>query len=130
MCFVSDLRDSSIVYYRCLMALEKVFWGRKGVQWFFQPPPFNTVTVKSVFKKQKKKKYGHPIYYLLYLFDKQCSCEWLVQFICQTVNSSHYIGVICPAKVYVVGQICHTLTSCRLNAESYCFIFIFLYLFL
>lgn len=55
MCFVSDLRDSSIVYYRCLMALEKVFWGRKGVQWFFQPPPFNTVTVKSVFKKQKKK---------------------------------------------------------------------------
>lgn len=79
--------------------------GRKGVQWFFQPPPFNTVTVQSVFKKEKEKNnYGHPIYYLLSSFDKQCSCEWLVQFICQTVNSSHYIGVTCTAKEYVVGQ--------------------------
>ena len=41
---------------------------------------------------------GHPIYYLLSLFDEQCSCEWLVQFICQTVNSFHHIGVICNGK--------------------------------
>lgn len=66
--------------------------GREGVKWFFQPPPLNTVNVQSVFND------GHPIYYLLSLFDKQCSCEWLVQFICQTVNSFHHIGVICNGK--------------------------------
>lgn len=76
--------------------------GREGVKWFFQPPPLNTVNVQSVFND------GHPIYYLLYLFDKQCSCEWLVQFICQTVNSFHHIGVICNGKVYVVGKLSYT----------------------
>ena len=41
---------------------------------------------------------GHAIYYLLSSFDKRRSCEWLVQFICQTVDSFHDIGVICNAK--------------------------------
>lgn len=64
----------------------------EGVQWFFQPPPLNTVNVQSVFND------GHPMYYLLYSFDRQCSCEWLVQFICQTVNSFNHLGVICNGK--------------------------------
>lgn len=103
LCFVSDLRDSSIVILSMFNGTGAGFWVgggcRKGVQWFFQPPPLNTVTVQSVFrKKTNKKNDGHPIYYLLSSFDKQCSCEWLVQFICQTVNSSHHIGVICTGK--------------------------------
>lgn len=58
--------------------------GREGVKWLFQPTPLNTVNVQSVFND------GHPIYYLLSMFDKQCSCEWLVQFICQTEFISSY----------------------------------------
>lgn len=80
-CFVSDLRDSSIVYYRCLMALEQVFLGRagrKGVSWFFQPPPFNTVTVQSVFKKQNKKKQLWTSYMLFAIFVWQAMFMWVV----------------------------------------------------
>ena len=48
---------------------------------FSRPTPLNDVNLPSVSND------GHPIFYLLSLFDEQCSCEWLVQFICQTVNS-------------------------------------------
>lgn len=47
----------------------------EGVRRLFQTTPLNTVNVQSVFID------GHRINYLLYLFDEQCSCEWLVEFL-------------------------------------------------
>lgn len=93
------------------MAAEQVFgWegvggGRKGVQWFFQPPPLNTVTVQSVFKKKTREKTMDILYPLFAIFVWQAMFMWVVGAVYLS-NCEFIPSYRCNMywKVYVVGE--------------------------
>lgn len=108
LCFVSDLRDSSIVILSMFNGTGAGFWVgggcRKGVQWFFQPPPLNTVTVQSVFRKKTNKKKRWTSYILFAIFVWQAMFMWVVGAVYLS-NCEFIPSYRCNMywKVYVVG---------------------------
>lgn len=92
MCFVINMKDSSIVYYRCSVVPAWFGWEvGEGVQWLFQPTPLNTVNVQSVFNDGHRK---YAICYICLMNNVHVNGWWSFSF-CQTVNSFHHVGVIC-----------------------------------